>query len=116
MTKPSGYLEAQKKIRQALMEETSDTIRQYCFDIFSIALHKKHHFGCKRIKELKEEYENLYYYYWPALQYTHESDVFQERLDREVMAYMSDEEKFYPFEERYPNIKRLGYGPRGGKG
>lgn len=112
----SGYLERQSRNRQALMEEMGDTIRQYCFDTFCIALHKKHNFGYKRIKELKKDWEELYFYFWPALQCEHESDVFQERLDREVLAYMSDEEKFYPFKDRYPNIKRLGYGPRGGKG
>lgn len=48
---------------------------------------------------------------FPAMQSTEESDVYQERLDRATRSYIGDNQ-FYPFAERYPEIKQLGYGPR----
>ena len=35
----------------------------------------------------------------------------QERLDRATLAFLGDR-TFYPFPERYPEIKRLGYEPK----
>lgn len=46
-----------------------------------------------------------------AMQSTEESDVYQERLDRATRSYIGDNQ-FYPFAERYPEIRQLGYGPR----
>lgn len=110
--KRSGYLERRTRDEKATLDEMRRTISQYMFDTFCIALHRRHGFGYKRLKELEQDWSELYDYYWPALQSTQESDVFQERMDREILSWMPEDVPFYPFAERYPAIKRLGYEPK----
>lgn len=64
-----------------------------------------------RLSRLAEKWGETYDVYFPAMQSTEESDVYQEKLDRATRSYIGDNQ-FYPFAERYPEIKQLGYGPR----
>lgn len=80
-------------------------------DKLLIAMHEDFGWGYDRLSRLAEKWGETYDRYFPALQSTDESDVWQERLDRATLAFLGGR-TFYPFPERYPEIKQLGYGPR----
>lgn len=80
--KRSGYLQQRDARTQVLLDVMQRTMKQYMLDTLLI-----------------------------TMQSTEESDVYQERLDRATRSYIGDNQ-FYPFAERYPEIKQLGYGPR----
>ena len=74
-------------------------------------MHEDFGWGYERLSRLAEKWGETYDRYFPALQSTDESDVWQERLDRATLAFLGDH-TFYPFPKRYPEIKRLGYEPK----
>lgn len=90
------------------------TMKQYMFDTLLITMHEDFGWGYDRLARLEQKWGETYSHYFPALQSTDESDVYQERFDRATRAFLG-ERTFYPFPERYPDIKRLDYEPKGRK-
>ena len=97
--KRSGYLQQRDGRTQALLDVMQRTMKQYMLDTLLITMHEDFGWG------------ETYDVYFPAMQSTEESDVYQERLDRATRSYIGDNQ-LYPFAERYPEIRQLGYGPR----
>lgn len=110
--KPSGYLVKRSAQEKATLDEMQRTIKQFMYDTLCVTLNEENEFGYKRLKKLEKDWNDRINYYWPALTGGMESDVFQERLDRAIMKFMPEDATFYPFGERYPTIKQLGYEPR----
>lgn len=110
--KPSGYLAKRNKVEEKELEETKRTMMQFLFDTCLITMHEDFGWGYQRIKQLEAKWNETLDTYSPALQSGMEADVYQERFDRALKAFIPDGEAFYPFAERYPLIKRWDYEPR----
>lgn len=109
--KRSGYLQQRDGRTQALLDVMQRTMKQYMLDTLLITMHEDFGWGYDRLSRLAEKWGETYDVYFPAMQSTEESDVYQERLDRATRSYIGDNQ-LYPFAERYPEIRQLGYGPR----
>lgn len=113
--KPSGYLAKRSQIEQGKLDAMQRTMKQYLLDTLLITMHEDFGWGYERCKQLEGKWSETFDAYFTALQGGMESDVYQERLDRALRAIVGENQEFYSFPERYPEIKRLGYGPRGRK-
>ncbi len=109
--KQSGLLYRRDALTQKKLDAMQRTMKQYMLDTLLITMHEDFGWGCERLTRLSEKWGETYEHYFPALQGTDESDVWQERLDRATLAFVGERE-FYPFPERYPEIKQLGYEPK----
>lgn len=109
--KRSGYLQQRDGRTQALLDVMQRTMKQYMLDTLLITMHEDFGWGYDRLSRLAEKWGETYDVYFPAMQSIEESDVYQERLDRATRSYIGDNQ-LYPFAERYPEIRQLGYGPR----
>ena len=110
--KQSGYLAREAAIRQAFIEASEQITRQLMQDTLQITLHNQFGFGYERIKKLTDAWTECYLHYHAALERGVEQDVFQEHLDRELRDVLKDNQKLIPFEERYPEIKKVSYVPK----
>lgn len=109
--KRSGLLQKRDALTQERLDVMQRTMKQYMLDTLLITMHEDFGWGYERLSRLAEKWGETYDRYFFALQSTDESDVWQERLDRATLAFLG-EHAFYPFPERYPEIKRLGYEPK----
>ena len=109
--KRSGLLQKRDALTQERLDVMQRTMKQYMLDTLLITMHEDFGWGYDRLSRLAEKWGETYDAYFPAMQSTDESDVYQERLDRATLSYIGGNQ-FYPFAERYPEIKQLGYGPR----
>ena len=91
--------------------DAADDETIHMLDTLLITMHEDFGWGYDRLSRLAEKWGETYDVYFPAMQSTEESDVYQERLDRATRSYIGDNQ-LYPFAERYPEIRQLGYGPR----
>ncbi len=112
--KKSGYLTKQGAVQHALLDAMQRTIQQYALDTLLITAHEDLGFGYDRCVKLAEKWSETYESFFPALGVSDEADVYQEKLDRKLRDIMEGKRQFYDFPERYPEIKRLGYGGRRG--
>ena len=106
-----GYLQQRDARTQMLLDVMQRTMKQYMLDTLLITMHEDFGWGYDRLSRLAEKWGETYDVYFPAMQSTDESDVYQERLDRATLRYIGDNQ-FYSFAERYPEIYQLGYGTR----
>ena len=109
--KRSGYLQQRDGRTQALLDVMQRTMKQYMLDTLLITMHEDFGWRDDRLSRPADKGGETYDVYFPAMQSTEESDVYQERLDRATRSYIGDNQ-LYPFAERYPEIRQLGYGPR----
>lgn len=110
--KPSGYLAKRNKVEEKELEETKHVMMQFFFDTCLITMHEDFGWGYKRIKQLEAKWSETVRSYFPALKIGMEQDVYQEKLDRALKAFIPEGEEFYPFADRYPYIKRWDYEAR----
>lgn len=111
--KQSGYLAKQAQIEKEKLVAMQRTTRQYLLDTLLITMHEDFGWGYDRCKKLESKWSETFDAYFAALAGGMEADVYQERLDRALRAIVGDHQEFYRFSERYPEIRVLGYGPRG---
>lgn len=109
--KRSGLLQKRSAVTQQLLDVMQRTMKQYMLDTLLVTMHEDFGWGYERLSRLAERWGETYDRYFPALQSIDESDVWQERLDRATLAFLGGH-TFYPFPERYPEIKLLGYEPK----
>lgn len=106
--KRSGYL-AKKAIRDQVYETAAVRIeKQFLLDTMQIALHE-FGFGYRRIMELTVLWKEVYDRYHPALEGGPESDVWQEKLDGEILDILKGQQELIPFPQRYEYVRRCGY-------
>ena len=110
--KRSGLLAQRDALTQAKLDAMQRTMKQYMLDTLLITLHEDFGWGYERLTRIADKWGETYDHYFPALQSTDESDVFQERLDRATLAFLQGYQEMIPFPERYPEIKQLGYEPK----
>lgn len=110
--KPSGLLAQRDALTQKKLDVMQRTMKQYMLDTLLITMHGDFGWGYDRLTRLAEKWGETYGHYFPALQSTDESDVWQERLDRATLEFLAGHQDLIPFRERYPEIKQLGYEPK----
>lgn len=107
--KQSGFLKQQEAIRQELVAAAERITRQLMLDAAQIVLHNEFGWGYERIKRFSDALAECYGHYHGALEKGPEQDVYQEHLDRGVEEVLRGRQKLIPFEERYPEIKKISY-------
>ena len=115
MSRPSFLAMQMQAMERQQMAKMQKIMKQYMYDTFCITMHEDFGYGYDRIKAIEAKWSETYDAYIDALSVTGEADVMQVRLDRAIRDIVKDKGLFYPFEERYPEIRQLGYGPRKGK-
>lgn len=116
MGKQSGFLMKQQQIQDNVMRAASHLTEQFMLDTLQIAISRGFGFGYARQKELIELWEAVRNEYRAAVDPKHpEADVAQEHMDREIQEIVKDNQEFYPFSERYPELRELSYEPKGGQ-
>lgn len=85
--------------------------RQYDIDTLNIALarYSKINLGYKRIMEINELWESVRLEYQNAIIKHNESDVARSHMDEELLQIAKDESRITPFEQRYPELKKITY-------
>lgn len=92
--KRSGYLQQRDGRTQALLDVMQRTMKQYMLDTLLITMHEDFGWGYDRLSRLAEKWGETYDVYFPAMQSTEESDVYQERLDRATRSYIGDNQLY----------------------
>ena len=110
MAKKSGLLQRQADTRQAIVEVVERIVRQLMVDTLQATVHDKG-WGYQRITELTEDWGKKYNHYHGALEVRRnpEADYLQECLDRELADILKDHQALIPFEERYPDVRKITY-------
>ena len=103
-----NYAQKQQALKRELVNIGIRFGEQRTLDLMEIALHRKG-WGYERINALLSLMTELDEYYAPAWETRMESDVFQERLDAELMEIIKDKQELIPFDKRYPEVRQLGY-------
>ena len=106
--KQSGLLARQKAERQELLNAGMRIEKQFMLDTLQMSLHQLG-WGYKRIKELTDLWGEIYNDYHIALEGKNESDVWQERMDAQIRDIIKDQQEFFDFRSRYPDIRYHGY-------
>lgn len=105
----NAYIERQQKMRQIYMNAAESIMKQFMLDTLQCTLHDAG-FGYDRILQITEQWGAKYSTYYPALGVKNvEADYLRECLDRELRSLIRDKQRFYPFAERYPEIKEITY-------
>lgn len=111
----NDFLARQRAERQAYMQASERVTRQLMADCMMLVLNDEFGFGYDRIKRVMNAMQEKYNLYHDALDGGPEADYFQEKLDAAIRRIMKDRETFYPFKERYPEIKEITYGGKRGR-
>ncbi len=116
MGKQSGFLLKQQQIQDNVMRAASHLTEQFMIDTLQIAINRGFGFGYSRQLELLEMWEAVRNEYRAAVDPKHpEADVAQEHMDRELREIVKENQGFYQFQERYPELRELSYKPKGGR-
>lgn len=109
----NAYLTKQEAVKQAFAQVGERVGQQLMSDCMMLTLNEEFGFGYDRIKRAFVSVMKKYNQYHDALDGGPEADYVQERLDAAIRRIMKDRERFCPFEERYPDIKKTTYGKKG---
>lgn len=91
-------------------ETAIDIYQQYDMDTLLIALHTEFGFGYDRLKKVLDAWGTVHKHYEKALNYKYvEADVLQEQMDNILREICEGHQEFYPFRERYPNVREITY-------
>lgn len=105
----NAYIERQQKMRQIYMNAAESIMKQFMLDTLQCALHD-YGFGYDRVLQITKMWGDKYSTYYPALGTKDaEADYLRECLDRELRNLIHDKQQFYPFAQRYPEIKEITY-------
>ena len=106
------YLDRQRERDQKFLDAGERMGIQKMWDYIQIALRDpeimgKDVMGRKRLEKLYKKTAELANYFHTAFTDDVEADYYQEKLDKQLKDLWK--ERFPPFYERYPQLKRLGY-------
>ena len=111
----SGFLARQRAERQAYIQASERVTRQFMADCMMVVLNDEFGFGYDRIKRAMNAMQEKYNLYHDALDGGPEADYVQEKLDAAIRRIMKGRGTFYPFKERYPEIKEINHEGKRGK-
>lgn len=109
--KQSGYLKRKYAEKDDVMHVTEHIIEQFMTDTLQIAANRCNKMGYDSIMRLTAAWQEVQKEYRPALNPTknNEADVAQDHMDKELTRIIRKKAVLIPFEERYPNLKRVRY-------
>ena len=111
MGKTSGMQRYAEQFAQAKVEAAQRLISQYMIDTLQMTLHQTEGWGYDRIMRITHNWVAVQREYKPALDCRNpEADVRQEHMDRVLAEIISGKQELYPFESRYPELKKIKYG------
>ena len=111
MTKISGMQRYAEQYSKAKVEAAQLLISQYMMDTLQMALHESEGWGYDRIMRLESAWHKIRDQYAPAINPSNpEADVYQEHMDRVLLEIINGKQELYPFEFRYPELKKIKYG------
>lgn len=107
----NGYLEKRAALNQGLLDAGEQLGMQKMWDYIQLTLRDpavmgKDIFGKKRLQEIFDNLKVLADRYHVCFTDDVEADYYQEELDALIKRGCDE---FYPFYERYPQLKKLGY-------
>ena len=111
MNKPNAYLRERERRDQHFLDIGEKIGMQKMWDYMQVVLHNpkamnRDTFGPKRLKIIYEELSEVAKRYSIAFTNEKEADYYQEQLDAQLRTGCDE---FYPFYERYPQLKKFGY-------
>lgn len=112
MSGKNAYLEKQRKARQVTLDIGEEMGIQKCWDYFQLvltdpAVMSTHVVTRERLEKIYTALSEIAGRYADCFTSDVEADVLQEELDARLREIWGD--KFQPFYERYPYIKKLEY-------
>lgn len=107
----NAYLARQQAQKDAFMHSVEAIIKQWMIDSLCITLNQTEGWGYERIMRLLENWHKTREEFRPALDPLRnaEADVAQEHVERLLKQIASDKGQFYPWDERYPDLKKVRY-------
>lgn len=110
MPKQSGFLKKQQEKEDAALMMGIQIGVQYAIDTLNISMNEGPGWGYDRQMNLMEIWRKNRQFYKPSLDFRDvECDVYREKMDKAIKKIVSDKGEFYPFEERYPSLKKVRY-------
>ena len=110
--KQSAYLIQQRETKRRLVQAAERVTQQLMLDTLQVTLHSEFGFGYDRIMRLTNAWGKTYDLFHEALEGGNEADYWQVKLDRMLEEVIRDRQPLIPFEERYPELKEITYGPK----
>ena len=109
----NSYLERRQNVNQAFLDAGEQLGMQKMWDYIQMSLREpsvmgKDTFGPKRFTRLYNNCKKLADRYHVCFTDDKEADYYQEEMDARLKEGCAEGE-FYPFYERYPQLKRFGY-------
>ena len=109
--KPNAYLQKRESVNQGFLDAGEQMGMQKMWDYFQVTLRDpkvmgKDTFGKKRLDKIYNNLKALADRYHVCFTDDKEADYYQEELDARIKEGCDE---FYPFYERYPQLKKLGY-------
>lgn len=108
----NGYLDKLEANKQDMLIKMQAVMRQYMMDTLDITLHEDFGFGYDKIKAVNDKWGETYAVYFGAMTIDPEADVYQEKMDRALQDIIKGKGPFFPFRERYPEVRQLRYKTR----
>lgn len=108
----NSYLQQIERAKQDALIKMQHIMRQYMMDTLDITLHEDFGFGYEKIKAVNDKWGETYAVYFGAMTIDPEADVYQEKMDRALQDIIKGKGPFFPFRERYPEVRQLGYARR----
>lgn len=110
MAKQSGMMAFAEQYAQRKLASAQLLMIQYMNDTLQIAIHQTEGWGYDRIQRLCEAWKAVRHEYSPAMNPDDPgADVMQEHMDRVMLEILNERQKLIPFEERYPELKKVSY-------
>lgn len=110
MSRNNAYLDKRRAEKDAFMHQVEGLIKQFMADTLVIALNQEAGWGFDRLQRLMDRWEACRVEFRPALNPSDpEADVAQEHLDRALREIVRGRMDLIPWEERYPDLKRVRY-------
>ena len=107
----NAYLQKREIERNVWINASRRIAEQFMIDTFQIALNESDGYGYDKIMRLTRRWEEIQEELRPALiAGDPEADVCQEHIDRVLTRIINGKAELIPWEERYPELKRIKYG------
>lgn len=111
MAKPSGYVLKQQLMNKTYIDFAEKTMRQFMLDTMMITMHNEFGWGPERLQKLAKAWGKVYSDHYQAVNAENpEADYLREQIDQALRAAYKDVMTVEPFEERYPELKKVTYG------
>lgn len=111
MAKQSEYLKRRDAQLDAVFWAGAAMAAQFAVDTLQMTMHQQEGWGYDRIMRVTHEWMETQREYRPALNCKDPAaDVCQEHMDRVLKEIIRGKQELYPFESRYPELKKIKYG------